>query len=251
MAKNREDSGVRWHHALLFHLARRVVGLFAWTLKVDVHGWDRVEAALASGRPLILATWHGNILSLAMVRLRIQLPLLVVMISRSRDGDLAAGAMRLFGILPVRGSSSRGGAQGVLQYRTRIRELEAQGTTGVGVHMLDGPRGPRHRSKPGIIALARHTDSLILPMLIGAAPRIRTRSWDRHAIPLPFGRLSFRFGEVIDPKKFPAAPGGIPGSGEPGESAAAGAIGGQLTTEYLDQRLRELTLSDDLIARDA
>lgn len=240
--KIREKSPGRWLYSGLFFVAKRLIGLVSWTLKVEVHGWDRVEAALASGRPLLLATWHETILTLAMVRLRIQLPLVIAMISRSRDGDLAAGAMRLFGVLPVRGSSSRGGAQGVLQYRTQVRDLEAKGMTAMGMHLLDGPRGPRHRTKPGVIALAKHTDSLILPMLIGAAPCIRTRSWDRHVIPLPFGRLSYHFGEVIDPKRFPTRASGDAEGAEPGEA---------LTPEYLDKRLRELALRDQLLVRDA
>jgi lauroyl/myristoyl acyltransferase len=40
----------------------------AWSLKVEIHGWPHVEAALATGRPLILATWHGNILSVFLLR---------------------------------------------------------------------------------------------------------------------------------------------------------------------------------------
>jgi lysophospholipid acyltransferase (LPLAT)-like uncharacterized protein len=160
---------------------------------------------------------------------RVRLPLLITMISRSRDGDLATEVARRFGVIPVRGSSSRGGAPAILQFRNAVREQQAAGAPVAAIHLLDGPRGPRHASKPGVVSLARHNDALIVPVLTGAQPCRYARSWDRHAIPLPFARCSLRFGEAIDPAA--------------SDEAEAG-----MTPEELDRRLRELALEDPLIA---
>lgn len=211
------------------YLVRVVLGLVAWTQKVEVRGWSQVEEALKSGRLVLLATWHGNILSLFLIRQHIQLPLLTGMISRSRDGDFAAEAVRRFGMFPVRGSSSRGGTGAVLAFRKEIRNYRERGQTVAAVHLLDGPRGPRHKTKGGLLTLARQNEALIVPFLTGASPCRHARSWDRHLIPLPFARLKVRFGAPIDPCA-------TEGSG--GEAEAA------ISTETIDERLRQLAEED-------
>lgn len=204
------------------------MGLLAWSLKAEVHGWEHVEAATQTGRPVLFATWHGNILSVFIMRLRVQLPLLITMISRSRDGDLATEVARRFGVLPIRGSSSRGGAEAVLAFRNEVRRQRELGRPVAGIHLLDGPRGPRHKSKPGVLMLARQNNALIVPVLTGSSPCRYAKSWDRHAIPLPFGRCSLRFAPAIDP-----------GSGEEPEAVAP---------ETLDDALLRLAREDALIA---
>jgi len=62
---------------------------------------------------------------------------------------------------------------------------------------LDGPRGPRHRVKPGPVALAR-SSGVPLTMFHAAADRSwEIRSWDRMVIPAPFSRVLVRFGKLI------------------------------------------------------
>lgn len=226
------------------HAIRRLLGLLAWSLKAEVHGWEHVQAAWRTGRPLLFATWHGNILSVFLLRLHVQLPLLITMISRSKDGDLASEIGRRFGVLPVRGSSSRGGAQAVLAFRTTVRQEESRGRSVAGIHLLDGPRGPRHQTKPGVLMLARQNNALIIPFLSGATPCHYARSWDRHAIPLPFSRCSLRFGAPVDP-----------GSEESGEAKSGANAKTELpagheavTVESLNKILHQLAESDPIIA---
>lgn len=212
------------------YLLREVFRLFTWTLKVEVHGWEHIEAVQRSGRLLLLGTWHGHILSLFLVRTQIQLPYLTGMISRSSDGDIAAEAVQRFGMYPVRGSSSRGGAPAVLAFRKQIREHREQGRAVAAVHLLDGPRGPRHKTKPGLLSLARQNEALIVPFVTGAAPCRFAGSWDRHMIPLPFSRLSIRFGPPIDVLT---------------ETPA-----GEVTPETIDARMDELAQGEPMLAAD-
>lgn len=152
----------------------------------------REEAAVAplwqAGAPAIYATWHGRILLL---------PYLYggrracVLASRSRDGEIVARFVSRFGLEPVRGSSSRGGAEAL---RLLMRAL-ARGRDVVVVP--DGPRGPREMAKLGVIALARLSGAPIVPIAIGVSAEWRLGSWDEFRIPKPFSRCVLRFGEPI------------------------------------------------------
>ncbi len=152
----------------------------------------REEAAVApfwaARAPLIYATWHGRLLLL---------PYLYghrgahVLTSRSRDGELVTRWIRRFGLDPVRGSSSRGGADAL---RVLARALRAGREV---VVVPDGPRGPREVLKPGVIALARLSGVPIVPMAVSASREWRLRSWDEFRIPRPFARCVVRFGEPI------------------------------------------------------
>jgi lysophospholipid acyltransferase (LPLAT)-like uncharacterized protein len=54
----------------------------------------------------------------------------------------------------------------------------------------DGPVGPYRRAKPGALIVARESGLPLQPWAVSARPAIRLRGrWDRHVVPLPFGRL--------------------------------------------------------------
>jgi hypothetical protein len=124
-----------------------------------------------------------------------------VLTSRSRDGELVARWIRRFGLEPVRGSSSRGGADAV---RLLARAIRAGREV---VVVPDGPRGPREVLKPGVIALARLSGAPIVPTAVGASREWRLRSWDEFRIPQPFARCVVRFGEPIHVSRAADRPG--------------------------------------------
>jgi lysophospholipid acyltransferase (LPLAT)-like uncharacterized protein len=86
--------------------------------------------------------------------------------------------------------------------------------------------------KPGVLLLARQTNALILPISIGIARRFVARSWDRHRVPLPFGRCVYVIGEPID-------------VGKADERSV------HFTTEDLEAAFARLAASHPLCARDA
>jgi lysophospholipid acyltransferase (LPLAT)-like uncharacterized protein len=147
-----------------------------------------VEPLLASGAPAIFVVWHARILLLPYLYRGRGLRVLV---SRSEDGAMVAGLVRRLGFVAVRGSSSRGGVQGL---RALVRAL---GEGHSVVLVPDGPRGPREILKPGVVALARLTGALVVPVALGASSEWRARSWDEFRIPKPFSRCVVRLGEPI------------------------------------------------------
>ena len=176
-------------------LARRLTpALGSWALRLlaatlRLRREERtVEPLLASGAPAIFVVWHARILLLPYLYRERGLRVLV---SRSEDGAVVAGLVRRLGFVVVRGSSSRGGAQGL---RALVRALDEGHSV---VLVPDGPRGPREILKPGVVALARMTGAPVVPVALGASSEWRARSWDEFRIPKPFSRCVVRLGEPI------------------------------------------------------
>ncbi len=144
----------------------------------------------------IYAVWH-NRLALCMqayfafARKRNRTAGLAALVSASRDGALLAAILEQFGVQPVRGSSSRRGAQALV-------ELVGWAQRGYDLAITpDGPRGPRYVVQEGIIALAQLTGLPIIPFAYHLHRKICLRSWDRFQIPIPFSRCDMILGRVL------------------------------------------------------
>lgn len=106
-----------------------------------------------------------------------------ILISASFDGELIARVVERLGFVPVRGSSSRGGAVGLLQLtRARLAGHKVAITA-------DGPRGPMYVAKPGAAAVALRGGGTASCFHLHAEQAWLLRSWDRFIIPKPFSRV--------------------------------------------------------------
>jgi len=168
--------------------------LLAKTLRYRINGGH--SHACLPDEPVIFALWHDR-LGLCMkvyesfVRPDHPQEHLAALISASRDGAFLAAILDSFGVQAVRGSSSRRGAQALL-------ELASWAGRGYDLAVTpDGPRGPRHIVQDGVIALAQVTGLPIIPYSCRLGWKIRVKSWDRFQIPLPFSRCEMTFGELI------------------------------------------------------
>jgi lysophospholipid acyltransferase (LPLAT)-like uncharacterized protein len=113
------------------------------------------------------------------------------MVSASRDGALLARILELFGVEPVRGSTSRRGPQA-------LRELTTWGERGYDLAITpDGPRGPCYVVQDGVMALAQLTGLPIVPVSYHLNWKFRPKSWDRFQVPLPFARCEVTIGEAV------------------------------------------------------
>ncbi|MBI4589030.1 MAG: lysophospholipid acyltransferase family protein [Candidatus Rokubacteria bacterium] len=169
---------------LLLHCAPPLgywaVRTLARTLRLRVVDEEYARPFWERRAPLIYTVWHGRILMLPPLYGRAHA--VHVMASRSRDGELVTRFVGRFGFKPVRGSTTRGGAEAL----RRLSKLLRQGRE-VAV-IPDGPQGPRGVVQPGVIALARITGAPIIPLTFSAHPAWRLGSWDEFLIPKPFAR---------------------------------------------------------------
>lgn len=162
--------------------------------------WERVNldpnSKLWTDNPqMIMACWHGRILMWAgnywHAHSKNSTRAGSVLISRHRDGRMIAAAARWLGIDSVAGSSTRGGGVGMFQLLKRLTRGESVGIT------PDGPRGPVHTSKIGVVALASRTGIPIYPFTYSAEKYWRLGSWDKMIVPKPFSRAIAIVGEPL------------------------------------------------------
>jgi lysophospholipid acyltransferase (LPLAT)-like uncharacterized protein len=137
----------------------------------------------------IYVTWHECIL--AMVGGYRDQPVHPIA-SRSFDGELVARLATCMGYPAVaRGSSSKGGAQGLREMITLLEDMRHVYIT------VDGPRGPRRQPKEGPIKLAQLTGRAIVPIGVSARHGWHLRSWDKTLIPAPFSTTVFCLGPEL------------------------------------------------------
>ncbi len=194
--------GITYDSNLKFSLAQRAqllvvpplfsgaVRLLLSTCRLEIRGRERVDQVLERHGHTLVAIWHESMLAACWANRGRNYHTLT---SHSFDGEVAAHVLRHFEIEAVRGSSSKGGAEGLHQLQLAARQVEWVGFT------LDGPRGPRRIAKPGIGILAARTQLPVVPLAIVPLRAKRLRSWDHLPIPYPFSRIICAFGEPIPP----------------------------------------------------
>lgn len=134
------------------------------------------------GQPRIWAFWHNRILLMPYLYERF-CPgrRMLMMVSRSRDGEFITRIMNRFGIDGARGSSSRGGSDAL---RELWRELERPQARDLGI-TPDGPRGPRGKVQEGVLAVAAGSGRPIYPVTTRFSRFWELPTWDRFQIPQP------------------------------------------------------------------
>jgi hypothetical protein len=165
-----------------------VLRLLALTIRRDVLHQEHAEKFWNQEKFVIAAFWHQRLLMMPFLPHKGRVGM---MISRHRDGEFIARAVKLFGIDSVRGSTTRGGA---VALRGMVRFFES------GAHLAitpDGPQGPRHVVQRGVIELARLTAAPIIPVAYSASRKKIFNSWDHFILPLPFCKVIYVYGEAI------------------------------------------------------
>lgn len=138
----------------------------------------------------ILAIWHQNLFAgiLAQTGRRH-----VVIVSRSGDGDPVSFLCKRLGHQVSRGSSRCGTRdKGGKQAKDEMIDILRSGIP--GAITVDGPRGPAHVVKPGIIEMARLTGLPIVPYLPLPRHYWSFKSWDRFRVPKPFTKIDIHYG---------------------------------------------------------
>jgi lipopolysaccharide heptosyltransferase II len=140
-------------------------------------------------KPAIYSFWHGNEFPMLMSN---QKKKIVIMVSLSKDGELLSQILQNFGYFTIRGSSSKGGKRALM-------EIIKYASKGHAVAFAaDGPKGPYHKLKSGVIYAAQKTGMPIIP--ISCSPKnkiIINKSWDKTIVPMPFSKMVQIYGDPI------------------------------------------------------
>jgi hypothetical protein len=164
------------------------IGLIGRTVRWTVVDWHHYEEIRRAGKCIIYTFWHNCIYLATWFWRRRGI---VVMSSRSFDGECNARVIHRFGYGTAKGSSSSGAGPA-------MRQLAACLKHGIDTAFtIDGPRGPRFVAKPGAVRLARMTGQALLPFHISAERYWEVKSWDRFQIPFPFTRAVVLVGKPI------------------------------------------------------
>ncbi|MCP5046826.1 MAG: lysophospholipid acyltransferase family protein [bacterium] len=176
-------------------LARVLIHLIIFTCKLRIVGLERVEELRKQEVPIIYVYWHRHIfVTIHRFKNSGARPL----ISLSGDGEIVAQVAMEFGMNPVRGSSSKGGARAFIEMINSIKESNAE-----VMITADGPKGPPQEIKDGTIKLAQKTGSVLVPICwYGSREKVFEKTWDKFKIPRFFSRITYAYGEpfVIPPK---------------------------------------------------
>ena len=134
----------------------------------------------------IVVCWHGELLmSPQAYRYFHKKQLASGIISRHFDGEMIARILMFLSISPLRGSSSRGAKQVLLEAFRALKKGDDLLVT------PDGPRGPRHVISDGAIALAHKAKAPVLTVNYIPNSYWQLESWDRFIIPKPFTTIDF------------------------------------------------------------
>jgi lysophospholipid acyltransferase (LPLAT)-like uncharacterized protein len=150
----------------------------------------------AGAVPKIYCFWHSTLLAVSYIFRNTGK---TAIISKSRDGLVAAGVAARLGHEAVYGSSHRGGA-GAL--RDGVRALRAGRSLGIAP---DGPKGPRETVKPGAAQIAILSGAPVVTIKVETKSAWRLKSWDRFMIPYPFAKINVTLSEPIEPFEGEAA----------------------------------------------
>ncbi len=160
------------------------------TCRRRVHN-DRRDELLSVGKTYLYGQLHAHQIAAGMFGETGT----VAMVSRSRDGDIVAPMLKIFGKQLVRGSSgraSKGGASALQQMIRKVRDGAP------GVIAVDGPKGPRGTVQKGIGLAAKKSGMPVMPVILIPTRRwIIAKAWDRLQVPLPFSRVDVYFGDPI------------------------------------------------------
>lgn len=141
-----------------------------------------IDDYILGTRKVVVATWHRCAIYF-LLKFGPAHPM--TLLSASRDGDLLADFARKAGVIPARGSSTRGGKQGSLQM---LEYLETGGR--IVATVADGPQGPALRAKPGLVRIAQKAGVPLIPITwSGTRVWMFSGAWDKTIIPKPFSTI--------------------------------------------------------------
>ncbi len=170
--------------------AKLLIFLLIKSCRLKITGFEGVKTLREANKNIVYVYWHRHIfVTIYRFKNTGSRPL----ISLSEDGEIIAQIALEFGMDPIRGSSSKGGARALLGLVNAIKEKRSE-----VLITADGPKGPVRQIKDGTILLAQKTQSVIVPICWHASGvKIFRKTWDQFKIPLPFSSITYAYGQPV------------------------------------------------------
>lgn len=166
--------------ALLPPLGAMLIRILGATLRYEEIGEPGAHAD-RNPQTRVYCMWHRSLLSVAW---HFHKRKIAILISPSFDGELITQTIRRVGYAPVRGSSSRGGAAGLLGMQSAL-----DANSNYAAFTCDGPRGPVYQAKPGGVQLSQRIGGGVGVFYAAPMRAWELQSWDRFLIPKPFSTI--------------------------------------------------------------
>ena len=162
------------------------------TCRLRIHGLETFKAT-ANASPCILMMWHDKIIIAPEILSRYTKDYsCTVLISKSRDADALALAVESYPqarALRVPHDARHQALAQMIYALKRKKEMV--------LITPDGPRGPRHEIKPGIVVAAKETSAPVVPFSWKAEKFWQLKTWDKMHIPKPFTTIHVTFGHSV------------------------------------------------------
>ena len=148
-------------------------------------------------KKIIFAMWHSDECCIHGIPNE-QRDKVGVLISKSVDGEIIARVVKKLGYSLIRGSQDKGTQNkgGVKATMEMIEWLNEDKNVAI---MIDGPVGPLHRVKNGVIKVAKHTGAVIIPV-VWYSPNLsflKLPTWDKFKFPIWFTKIVNLYGDPI------------------------------------------------------
>jgi len=171
-------------------------GLVWRTARYQVFGREHVRQVHAAGRPLIIAAWHGMTMMLTgYIAAEEDASQYVLIVPDDPRGAALSVWARRMAATPFAISMDADSMVAARRLLALIRHMKQ----GRSLYLNpDGPDGPSHEPKRGVVFIARKAGALIVPAGAFTATGFRIPRWDRYVVPFPFSRITVVLGEALE-----------------------------------------------------
>ena len=177
---------------LVAWIARFFVTLLLKTVRLKIEGRKEFEALIAAlnadqttATPVIIALWHEKLLLAPLLRKCAPVQSCTAVVSGSRDGKLLATFIKTYKETDVIVATPKNRAHVLKEMIATLHKRK------VLIITPDGPRGPRHTVKMGIIYSSMKSSATIVPIHWHASHAWQLPTWDKLCIPYPFSKVTF------------------------------------------------------------
>ncbi len=169
--------------------------LYIWIISKGIRwtkiGFETPASYVDQNKPFIVCFWHDRLMMMPYAWRLKKKRLFHMLISGHRDGKLISKVISYCGIKTIEGSSTH---EGTIALKQMVRILKDKGTVGI---TPDGPRGPRHKVKMGVVMASYLTQSDILPATFSVSSFKILGSWDRFLWAFPSKKGILIWGKPI------------------------------------------------------